>query len=185
MGQEGFTREYLFIDPQECCSKFFPAAQRCPYEINPQSGYYWESNTPDNFSSIAGSIAGTRYYNQTYYPNMQSGTCINGTDYPSWMTETEDFKRLYIFHEPQGCCEFWFGDFGENSGCVLNVIQGDYDPGTTLITNRTAALLEKWYPILDERRCVQDRATPNWMLSETFSDYYTFSSQEACCATFC
>jgi hypothetical protein len=182
MGQEGYTRWYLFIDPQECCSKYFPASQRCPYEINPQSGYYWESNNSDN----ANGAADTRpYYNHTYYPNMQLGTCINGTDYPSWMIETEEFKRLYIFNEPQGCCEFWFGDFGESSGCVSNVVQGDYDASITVSTNRTADLLEKWYPLLEQRRCVKDGATPTWMLSETFSDYYTFSSQEACCAMFC
>eukprot|EP00956_Cyclotella_meneghiniana_P017843 scaffold29369_cov57-Cyclotella_meneghiniana.AAC.13 len=100
---------------------------------------------------------------------MQLGTCINGTDYPSWMIETEEYKRLYIFHEPQGCCEFWFGDFGESSGCVSNVVQGDYDASITVSTNRTADLLEKWYPLLEQRRCVKDGATPTWMLSETFT----------------
>ena len=36
-----------------------------------------------------------------------SGTCVNGTDYPAWMIETEEYKHLYIFHEAQGKkCEF-------------------------------------------------------------------------------
>ena len=99
------------------------------------------------------------------------------------MIKTEDFKRLYIFHEPQGCCEYWFGAYGPDSDCVSSVIQSAYT-NHTANTNMTAVLLEKWYPMLDERRCVHDGNVPNWMMSETFRDFYLFSTREACCSTF-
>jgi hypothetical protein len=121
------------------------------------------------------------FYNHSFYPDLKSGRCINGTDYPSWMIETDDFKHMYIFHEAQDCCDFWFG---ASSGCASNIIQSVYDVNITASTNMTQVLLEKWYPMLDERRCVKDGQTPGWMMSETFRDFYLFNTRDACCGFF-
>ena len=99
MGREGYSRWYLYFDPSECCNFFFPQASNCPYEVNPQTGYYWEVYQPNKANDATDIIP---YYNHSFYPSIQSGTCVNGTDYPDWMIETEEFKHLYIFHEAQG-----------------------------------------------------------------------------------
>lgn len=99
------------------------------------------------------------------------------------MVETEDYKHMYIFYEAKDCCEFWFGQHGSDSGCATNIIQGAYT-NVTGSTNMTASMLEKWYPMLDERRCINDGNVPNWMMSETFRDYYLFNTWESCCAYF-
>lgn len=99
------------------------------------------------------------------------------------MTETEDYIRMYIFHEAQDCCEYWFGSYGPDSGCVSSIIQSEY-VNNTASTNMTEVLLEKWYPILDERRCVRDGSPPGWMMGETFREYYLFGSRDACCGAF-
>ena len=174
MGLEGYSEWYLFIDPNECCDRFFPSSSNCPYEITPQVGYYWETYY-DRLANDATDII--PFYNHSYYPDIHSGNCINGTDYPSWMVETEDYRHLYIFHEPEDCCEFWFGA----PGC--GIVQSEYTNATS-ITNQTAALLEMWYPMLHERRCVNDGATPSWMLGETFREHYLFNTREQCCGFF-
>lgn len=99
------------------------------------------------------------------------------------MTETKDYIRMYIFHEAQDCCEYWFGSYGPDSGCVSSIIQSEY-VNNTASTNMTEVLLEKWYPILDERRCVRDGSPPGWMMGETFREYYLFGSRDACCGAF-
>ena len=80
MGENKYEKHYLFSRGSECCSKFFPTASNCPYENTKQIGYYWESYQPnlpnDAFSQYP------IIYNHTYYPDLNSGTCINGTDYP-------------------------------------------------------------------------------------------------------
>jgi hypothetical protein len=106
-----------------------------------------------------------------------SSTCI------LTVVETEDYKHMYIFYEAEDCCEFWFGQPGPSSGCATSIIQSIYT-NVTSSTNMTALLLEKWYPILDERRCVQDGQPPSWMMSESFRDYYLFSTRESCCGFF-
>ena len=83
------------------------------------------------------------------------------------------------------CCEFWFGDYGADSGCVSNVIQSVYVSNTTVNPNATAAMLEMYYPVLEERRCIKDGGTPGWMMSETFREYYLYNTAEACCSVFC
>jgi hypothetical protein len=82
MGLEGYERWYLFINPTECCERFFPLASNCPYENDPQIGYYWEQYQPD--LPIGSTDPWPEYYNHSFYPDIQSGTCINGTDYPEW-----------------------------------------------------------------------------------------------------
>jgi hypothetical protein len=182
MGQEGYSQWYLFFDPSECCNIYFPQASNCPYEVNPQIGYYWEVYQPNKANDATDIMP---YYNHSFYPSIMSGTCVNGTDYPAWMIETEEYKHLYIFHEAQDCCEFWFADYGVDSGCVSNVIQSVYESETTINPNATAAMLEMWYPVMEQRRCIKDGNTPRWMLSETFREYYLYNTQEACCSMFC
>lgn len=78
MGLEGYERWYLFINPTECCEQFFPLSSNCPYENTPQTGYYWEIYHPDRSNdAILPEV-----YNHSFYPDIQAGTCINGTDYP-------------------------------------------------------------------------------------------------------
>lgn len=81
MGLEGYERWYLFINPSECCERFFPLASNCPYENDPQTGYYWEIYQPD---WPIGATDWPVFYNHSFYPDLQSGTCVNGTDYPAW-----------------------------------------------------------------------------------------------------
>jgi hypothetical protein len=181
MGQEGYSRWYLFIDPKECCDTYFSSSSNeCPYEKTPQTGYYWEVYHEHQRNDA---LDIPIFYNHTYYPDLATGTCINGTDYPSWMTKTEDYKRMYLFHEPHDCCEYWFGQYGENSGCVASVVQSSYE-STTATTNMTAVYLEKWYPDLHDRRCLHDQQMPSWMLGESFRDFYLFNSRQACCGSF-
>lgn len=181
MGQEGYSQWYLFIDPKECCSTYFPdSSNNCPYEKTPQTGYYWETYYDDKSNNA---LDIPIFYNHTYYPDLATGTCINGTDYPSWMIKTDDYTRMYIFHEPQDCCGFWFGQYDENSGCVASVVQSSYE-STVTVTNMTAVLLEKWYPDLYARKCLRDQQMPAWMLGESFRDYYLFDTREACCGSF-
>lgn len=179
MAQEGYSKWYLFRDGKECCSKYFRQASNCPYESTPQSGYYWESYQTKQPIDVVLPVI----YNHTFYPDLVASACVNGTDYPSWMISNENFKRLYLFHEPQGCCEFWFGEKGPNSKCVGNIIQSTY-VNITSSTNTTALLLEKWYPMLADQRCINDGEMPQWMLSEGFTEFYLFNTLEACCKTF-
>lgn len=90
---------------------------------------------------------------------------------------------MYLFREAEDCCEFWFGERGPNSGCATSIIKSVYT-NITSSTNMTEVLLEKWYPLLGEGRCINDKQMPNWMLSESFREYYLFGSREACCASF-
>lgn len=69
---------YLFIDPDDCCSTYFPLSTNCPYENTPQGGYYWETYHEDQRNDATL----TPFYNHTFYPDLAAGTCINGTDYP-------------------------------------------------------------------------------------------------------
>lgn len=78
MGQEGYSRWYLFLDPDECCNTYFPLSSNCPFETTPQTGYYWETYHEDQRNDAIQSP----FYNHTFYPDLAAGTCINGTDYP-------------------------------------------------------------------------------------------------------
>lgn len=177
MAQDGFSSWYLFIDPNECCSKYFPLSSNCPFEKTPQIGYYWEIYHEDqrNGNHLL------EKYNHTYYPDFAADTCVNGTDYPSWMVKTDNYQHMYIFHEAQDCCQFWFGETGPNSGCARSVIQGSYVE-ITASTNTTALLLQKWYPLLGDGRCTNDGEMPSWMMSESFREHYLFSSRQSCCS---
>jgi len=183
MGEGGFEKWYLFTTGEECCTKFFPSTSNCPYESSVQTGYYWESYAENNPNSdVLPPID-----QDTYYPDLHSNTCINGKDYPAWMAEDDVYKRLYLYHDAEGCCSFWFGSFSV-SECVSNIIVSDVTD-TTGTTNSTeediaAQLLAKWYPVLQESRCANDGNMPSFMLFDGFTDWYLFNSMSACCGAF-
>ena len=179
MGYNSYEKHYLFTDGKLCCDKFFPGVSRCPEipdEI--QSGYYWETYQENLNNGEAMPIV----YNHTYYPDVNAGTCVNGTDYPPWMGADKDFRRVYLFKKLDGCCEKWFNQYGDDSSCAKNVIQGKYDPEpcpenrpesecnrTSSVTNVTEALLNMWYPVIERGRCVKDGKSPKWMHAEGVS----------------
>ena len=179
MGQDGFEKWYLFTSGKECCTRYFPSAVNCPYENTVQTGYYWESYQENRPNSEALPII----YNHTYYPDLNANTCINGTDYPSWMAEDDIYKRLYLYKEPEGCCMFWFGHDAVTN-CVANVIQSTYiDANTTAMTTNQDPRT-KWYPKIQESICSNDGNVPTWMLNEGYSQWYLFNTKEACCSSF-
>ena len=190
MGINGYEKHYLARDGEDCCSKFFPNADNCPYENEIQNDYYWTSYQ-DN---IPNSDEMPIIYNHTYYPDLNSGTCVNGTDFPAWMASGTDFKRLYLFKSIDGCCKHWFSEW-DTGGCVNNVIQGMYEiepcpqnrpecNHTSSITNETEALLGMWWPDIDAHICKQDGEMPVWMLEEGYSEWYLFNTRQQCCAAF-
>lgn len=122
MGYNSYEKHYLFRTGKECCSKYFPGAPDCPYEDETQLDYYW-TNYQENKHNLDDMPV---KYNHTYYPDLNAGTCINGTDYPPWMSSDKDFKRLYLFKNLDGCCRQWFTSY-DLEGCVNNVIQGAYE----------------------------------------------------------
>jgi hypothetical protein len=115
------------------------------------------------------------------------------TDYPKWMTSDVDFKRLYLFKNPEGCCKKWFNvDVGD---CENRIIEGKYDilpcptnrpecNHTSSVTNATAALLSTWYPSLSEFKCKNDQQMPEFMLIQNYQEFYLFNSEQQCCAAF-
>mmetsp|Transcript_9679 Transcript_9679/g.23656 ORF Transcript_9679/g.23656 Transcript_9679/m.23656 type:complete len:98 (+) Transcript_9679:1956-2249(+) len=74
MGINGYEKHYLYRSGEECCSKYFPDVGNCPLEHEKQHGYYWttyEDNIPNRDDMPV-------KYNHTYYPDINSGTCVNG-----------------------------------------------------------------------------------------------------------
>ena len=129
-----------------------------------------------------------------YYPDLNAGTCVNGTDFPEWMASDVDFKRMYLFKTLGGCCKQWFTDF-DLDGCIANVIQGEYavEPcptnrpecnNNTTIANATDHLLGMFYPDLGTHVCKNDRQMPSWMLADGYQEWYLFNSRDQCCAAF-
>ena len=183
MGYNSYEKHYLFTDGKLCCDKFFPGASSCP-EIPDEidTGYYWESYQENLNNGEAMPIV----YNHTYYPDVNAGTCVNGTDYPPWMGADKDFRRVYLFKKLDGCCQKWFNQYGDDSSCAKSVIQGKYDPEpcpenrlesecnrTSSVTNVTEALLNMWYPVIEQGRCVKDGKSPKWMHAEGVSAILT------------
>ena len=134
---------------------------------------------------------------ERFFANIfSSSSCLTpslSTDYPDWMASDVDFKRLYLFKKPEGCCTQWFSR--DISGCVESIIQGKYDPlpcptnrpdcgHTSSVTNATSALLSMWYPDLWEFKCTNDKKMPTYMLQEGFRELYLFSTEQQCCAEF-
>ena len=74
MGINGYEKHYLFRNGQECCKRYFPGVGGCPMEHDIQTGYYWETYQ-DDVSNLDKMPA---RYNHTFYPDLNSGTCING-----------------------------------------------------------------------------------------------------------
>ena len=57
----------------------------------------------------------------TYYPDLYSGTCVNGFDYPAWMDSDVVTRRMYLYDTDEGCCTFWFGE-AQLSDCLAVII---------------------------------------------------------------
>jgi len=192
MGVSGYEKHYLFTSGQECCDRYFEGVGGCPYETTYDGGYFWsqyEDELPNDQAMPA-------VYNHTYYPLMERGTCVNGTDYPDWMAIDDNFRRMYIFKDLEGCCAQWFSDF-DVQGCVGSVVQGFYDyvpcvenrddagcVETSSVTNTTAHQLTMFYPRLGTHTCGNDGDMPSWMLDEDYAEYYLFSTMSQCCAAF-
>jgi hypothetical protein len=191
MGYNSYEKHYLFRKGNECCSKFFPEATNCPAENTAQTGYYWEKYHPKNTQHHISSTP--IVYNHTFYPSLDAGTCVNGTDYPDWMGSDVDFIRLYLFKKPEGCCNQWFKS--DTAACQSSIIQGKYAvlpcptnrPGcvsVATVSNATAELLSMWYPSFFEHKCKNDQWIPEYMLIQSYRDSYLFNSEEQCCAAF-
>ena len=194
MGSSAYEKHYLFRDSEDCCNRFFPTVSDCPYEDHTtatQTGYYWETYH-DDISNLEDMPV---QYNHTYYPDINANTCVNGTDYPSWMASDVDYKRLYLFKTIKGCCNHWFQAYGD--GCEKAVIQGVYEFMEPCPTNRpdcnnnstapanvTAYNLGKWYPDTGSHTCRNDGKTPSWMLRGSYVEWYLFNTREQCCAAF-
>jgi len=189
-GHSGYEKHYLSRIGDECCSKFFPTVGNCPQEHTQQLDYHWTPYEDNIYNLDDMPIT----YNHTYYPDLNAGTCVNGTDYDKWMASDVDFIRLYLFKKLKGCCTHWFTSF-DLDGCMNNVIQGVYDiePCPTnrpecnhnaSITNITDHRLGMWYPDLDAYMCKHDRQTPEWMLDEGYTEWYLFNTRDQCCASF-
>jgi hypothetical protein len=200
MGYNNYEKHYLFNKGTECCSKYFPLTANCPYEDELQLDYYW---TPyeDNIHNLDDMPI---IYNHTYYPDLNGGTCVNGTDHPAWMGADKDFKRLYLFKRLDGCCKQWFSDW-DLDGCIATVRQGRYQGDVVpcpenraetignvtacndtlpIVTNITEELMDMYYPDIDAGTCRKDRGMPLWMLVEGYSIWYLFNTREQCCAAF-
>ena len=133
-------------------------------------------------------------YNHTYYPDLNAGTCVNGTDYPAWMASDRDFRRMYLFKALDGCCEKWFSSW-DLEGCANQVIQGTYatEPcpenrpecnHTSSAVNATEVLIGMWYPDIDVNKCKNDKQVPKWMLQDGYAIWYLFNTRAQCCAAF-
>ena len=196
MGTNAYEKTYLATEGHECCDRFFPTASNCPYEHTVQNDYYW-TNYEDNIYNLDDMPI---RYNHTYYPDVHANTCVNGTDFPSWMNSDVDFSRLYIFKTLEGCCNKWFTDW-DLDGCMNNVIQGKYmelpcpentlndnennpDCHKSVIANITEHRLTMWYPDLDGLKCKNDGAMNEFMLQEDYVLWYLFNTREQCCAAF-
>ena len=100
MGSSAYEKHYLFRDGEDCCSKFFPTASNCPAEHDTQYDYFW-TTYEDNISNLDDMPV---KFNHTFYPDLNANTCVNGTDYPDWMSSDVDYIRLYLFKNLEGCC---------------------------------------------------------------------------------
>ena len=117
---------------------------------------------------------------------MKAGTCINGTDYPTWMASKKEYSRLYLYkNDPQGCCKYWFGDTSVDS-CVQRIIRSTdcIQAATGMAVNKTAEYLNMWYPVIKEHTCKQDKLIPSWMQNEGYIDWSLFHTRQYCCAAF-
>ena len=198
MGINGYERSYLFTEAETCCDRYFKgaAAGSCPFE-NPlvyDHGYYWEKYQNNDHNHDPLPIVN----NFTFYPQMEAGTCVNGTDFPEWMNSDTAFRQQYIFkNDLEGCCREWFSAYGV-SNCVSKVIQGLYDPyvpcaenrptagcdTTPAYTNSTEHKKTMWYADLDGYTCKNDGDMPDYTLMDEYSEYYLFNARQQCCSAF-
>ena len=101
MGSSAYEKHYLFRDGEDCCSKFFPTSSNCPADHDTQYDYFW-TTYEDNISNLDDMPV---KFNHTFYPDLNANTCVNGTDYPDWMSSDVDYIRLYLFKNLEGCCK--------------------------------------------------------------------------------
>jgi hypothetical protein len=96
-GSDGYEMWYLFRKGETCCTKYFPSSSNCPYEDESQanSGYYWEKYQ-DNLPNGA---AYPTIYNHTFYPDMNTCTCVGGTNYPAWMASEKNLHSALPLQE--------------------------------------------------------------------------------------
>jgi insulin receptor substrate 1 len=210
MGINGYEKHYLFRTVGECCTRYFNGGSCGASSTTPQTGYFWSAYQDE----LANDVAMPVRYNHTFYPDISSKTCVNGTDYPAWMADDDEFKRLYLFSTLDGCCTHWYTT-GDKQDCVTNVVQGVYlgdlpchqnrpdeGPATDASGNEIPCdellpdhnhpwqnaqpieLTTKWYPDLDGLRCKDDGHMESWMLHEDYQEWYLFNTQQQCCAAF-
>jgi len=190
-GSSGYEKFYLFEDADLCCSRYFAnSGSTCPFENNKQTDYYW-TTYEDNIDNLVDMPV---RYNHTYYPDLFGKTCVNGTDYPSYMASDKDFLRYYIFKTLEGCCKEWFTTVGLDS-CKNDVIQGVYNVtpcpinrpdcnNVASISNVTVHQLTMWYPDLDGLKCKNDGGMESFMLLEEYTELYLFNTRAQCCNAF-
>ena len=149
-------------------------------------GYYWEKYQ----AALPNCAAHPTVYNHTFYPDMKARTCVNGTDYPSWMASDKAYIRLYLYkNDPQGCCKYWFGESSVDS-CERSIIQSVYiDQNNTQAANvtdlnQTKGYLKMWYPDPDAYKCKKDGSMPPYMLLKGYREWYLFHTNQQCCAAF-
>ena len=192
MGINGYEKHYLFMDSVDCCDRYFKnSGTACPFESTVQNDYYWTAYE----TNLANTAPMPIINNRTYWPLIESGTCVDGTDYPDWMGFDDEFSRLYLFKSLEGCCNKWFQDWGYQD-CINNVVTGYYkktycpenrpvlsQDGTGCVeyTNYSSA---SYYPDLDGYTCKNDGDSPSWMSLVEYKDFYIFHTKEACCSAF-
>jgi hypothetical protein len=190
MGEQGYAQHYLFTDPQDCCDRFFNGKTDCPAENTPQTGYYWERYAPNLVANMQNVDISEVYW--TFYPDIPSGTCIRGVDYPKWMNNP-GYARKYLFSTADGCCHNWFGpDDGDKFHyCHHNIIYRDpfstppTVPNTgSLTTNPALTSGTSWYPIQNSNVCANDGNAPWWMLQTNFQNSFLFTTELDCCAAY-
>ena len=76
MGINGYEKHYLFRTGQECCDRYFKGGSTgpCPFENEQQLDYYWTAYEDNIDNSDDMPVR----YNHTFYPDLNTMTCVNG-----------------------------------------------------------------------------------------------------------
>lgn len=103
--QRGYTKDYLYITPDECCAKWYPnAGSSCPLgpDDGVQKGFYWLSDP-------------------YFFPSYDSKWCEFGQDYPLWYVDPW-YAGTHLFNTAEECCARWYPS--ESLECELNIGKG-------------------------------------------------------------
>lgn len=158
MALEGYEQHYLFITPDECCSKFYPDASEDDCPMGPddgvQSGRYWKSDV-------------------YFYPNYDGDWCVEGEIYPEWMADPQ-YKETHLFGTANTCCEVWFSNDVLECEASIEATDKEEEPK------------KNWYPTLSyPYECKSDiENIPGWMVGTGFKGFYVFDSKPACCKAY-